>query len=64
MNKRPTEWMKYSGLGIQMAVSVVLCLYIGEWIGGKYGNEILGSLIGIFFGLFASIYNLIRGIKN
>jgi len=64
MNKKKTEWVKYSGLGIQMAVSVILCLYIGKWIGLKYGNEILGSLIGIFFGLFASTYNLIKEIKN
>ena len=64
MKKKSTEWVKYSGLGIQMAVSVILCLYIGKWIGGKYNNEMIGSLIGIFFGLFASTYNLIKEIKN
>tara|TARA_B100000029_G_C17562140_1_gene953732 strand:- start:49 stop:243 length:195 start_codon:yes stop_codon:yes gene_type:complete len=64
MKKKSSEWVKYSGLGIQMAVSVVLCLYIGKWVGGKYNNEMIGSLIGIFFGLFASTYNLIKEIKN
>ena len=64
MKKKSAEWVKYSGLGIQMAVSVILCLYIGKWIGGKYNNEMIGSLIGIFFGLFASTYNLIKEFKN
>jgi len=59
-----TEWAKYSGLGIQMAASVVICLYIGQWIGAKLGSEDLGALFGTLFGLFASIYNLIKQIKN
>ena len=64
MNKNSSEWAKYSGLGIQMAISVVLCLYIGKWAGQKFNHETLGSLIGIFFGLFTSMYNLIKQIKN
>ena len=64
MNKSSSEWAKYSGLGIQMAISVVLCLYIGKWVGQKFNYETLGSLIGIFFGLFTSMYNLIKQIKN
>ena len=59
-----TEWAKYSGLGIQMAASVIVCLYIGKWIGIKLGSENLGALFGTLFGLFASIYNLIKQIKN
>ena len=47
-----------------MAVSVVICLYIGKWVGLKLGYEDLGALFGILFGLFASIYNLIKQIKN
>jgi putative Ca2+/H+ antiporter (TMEM165/GDT1 family) len=64
MNKRSSDWMKHSGLGIQMAVSVVICLYIGKWVGFKLGYEDLGALFGILFGLFASTYNLIKQIKN
>jgi len=64
MNKKSSEWMKYSGLGIQMAISVIICLYIGKWIGLKLGYEDLGALFGTFFGLFASTYNLIKQINN
>ena len=51
MNKKPSEWMKYSGLGIQMVVTLLIFLYLGKWLGIKYGSEIVGSLIGIFLGL-------------
>ena len=64
MNKKPSDWMKYSGLGIQMTASVIICLYIGIWIGTKLGSENLGALFGTFFGVFASIYNLIKQIKG
>ena len=47
-----------------MAVSVLICLYIGKWIGFRLGSENLGALFGTLFGLFASIYNLIKQIKN
>ena len=63
-NSNKTEWVKYSGLGIQMAASVIICLYIGQWVGLKFGSENLGALFGTLFGLFASIYNLIKQIKN
>jgi F0F1-type ATP synthase assembly protein I len=64
MNKKPSDWMKYSGLGIQMAASVVICLYIGKWVGIKFGSENLGALFGTLFGSIASIYNLIKQIEN
>jgi len=62
--KNSTEWLKYSGVGIQMAVSVVLCLFLGKWIGTYFNQEQIGMLIGVFFGLFASIYNLFKQIQN
>ena len=64
MKNNSNEWAKYSGLGIQMVTSMLISLYIGKWIGGKFNMDQLGSLIGIFFGLFASLYNLIKQIQK
>ena len=64
MNKKPSDWMKYSSLGIQMVVSLLVFLYLGKWLGSKCGSETIGSLIGVFFGLFGSIYSLIKEINN
>jgi len=60
--KSSTEWLKYSGVGIQMAATVIICLFLGEWIGKYFNQSEIGMLIGVFFGLFASIYNLFKQI--
>jgi len=62
--KSSTEWLKYSGVGIQMVATVIICLFLGEWIGKYFNHERIGMLIGVFFGLFASIYNLFKQIQN
>ena len=64
MSKDPKNWLAYSGLGIQMAITIMICLWIGtkiedySFIGPPYGQ-----LSGIFFGIFTSIYNLIKVVK-
>ena len=64
MPKNQKDWLAYSGLGIQMAITIVICL----WIGIKLEDYSLfsppyGQLVGIFFGIFTSIYNLIKVVK-
>ena len=65
MAKKPSNWIQYSGVGIQMAITML----IGLWIGGKMGDyfsfpQTYGQLGGLFFGVFASIYNLIKSINK
>ena len=38
-----------------MAASVIICLYIGQWIGLKFGSENLGALFGTLFGLILGV---------
>ena len=65
-----TEWVKYSGLGIQMAASVIICLYIGQWIGNKLGSENLGALFGtnmafnVWYRIWPAQQRIITAIKN
>ena len=65
MAKKPTNWMQYSGIGIQMAATMMM----GLWLGGKIGNyfslpESYSQLSGLFFGVFAAMYNLIKSISK
>ena len=64
MSKNQKNWLAYSGLGIQMVMTMLLCL----WIGMKIEDYFLisspwGQLIGLFFGIFTSLYNLIKSVK-
>ncbi len=52
--------MEYSGVGIQMALTVLICWWIGSKVGIWLDAEPWGGLVGIFFGLFAGMYNLIK----
>jgi len=64
MAKGPINWMAYTGVGMQMVVTMMICW----WLGGKAEAyldfpEPWGQLCGLFFGIFASMYNLIKSIN-
>ena len=62
MAKKPTNWMQYSGAGIQMLIIII----IFWWLGAKSENhfnlfsEPWGQLLGLFLGICAGMYNLIN----
>ena len=60
-----SEWMKYSGLGIQMTATMMVFWWLGKQTEIYLGMPIpWGQMSGLFFGLFAAIYNLIKSINN
>ena len=64
MSKNQKNWLAYSGLGIQMVITMFLCLWIGMKIEDYFSiSSPWGQLIGLFFGIFTSLYNLIKSVK-
>ena len=63
--KESKHWVRYSGLGIQMAAMMLICWWLGQHAENYFDflNEPIGQLIGIFFGIFAVMYNLIRSVN-
>ena len=63
--QKSTSWLQYSGVGIQMAVTMMVCWWVGEKSESylELFNKPWGQLVGLFFGIFASIYNLINQVK-
>lgn len=56
--------MQYSGLGIQMAITIMIFWWIGQKVEGKDLIENpYGQLFGMFFGVFVSIAQLIKSVK-
>jgi ATP synthase protein I len=53
-------WVRYSGVGLEMAGAVAGFALIGYWIDGRYGSKPWGILIGLVLGLTGGLYNLIR----
>ena len=62
MAKRLSNWMQYSGIGIQMLI-IIISFW---WFGGKAEDyfklisEPWGQLLGLFLGIFTSMYNLVN----
>ena len=56
--------MQYSGLGIQMAITIMIFWWIGQKIEEKdLIQNPYGQLFGMFFGVFVSIAQLIKSVK-
>lgn len=51
---------QYVGAGIQLAVSVFLCLLGGNWLDQQWGTSPLFLIIGVFVGGGAGFYNLVK----
>lgn len=51
---------KYAGLGIQFALSILLFLWVGQWVDKKLGSEPLFLFVGVFSGAAAAFYAMYR----
>ena len=64
MAKQSKDWLAYSGIGIQMVLTVLIFLWIGEKIEIYFMiSPPIGQLGGLLLGIFASMYNLIKSIN-
>lgn len=48
----------FAGLGIQLAISILLFLYLGQWLDKKLGTDPLLLIAGVFVGATVGIYNM------
>jgi len=64
-NKQIGNWLQYSGIGIQMALTIIICWWAGQTLENSTNlfTKPWGQLLGLFFGMFAGIYNLIKQVK-
>lgn len=52
----------YLGLGVQLAATVLIMLFIGDWLDKKFNMSPVFTLIFALFGMFAGMYNLIKQV--
>jgi len=63
LNNSLREAAPYLGLGLQLAVTIVIMVLIGDWLDSKFGYRYLFTIIFAVLGIGAGIYNLIRTIN-
>ena len=54
----------YLGLGTQLAATITLMFFLGNWLDGKLDIEPVLTIVFTLFGGFAGTYNFIKATIN
>ena len=52
----------YLGLGLQLAVTVTVMVFIGVWLDGQFSTNPVMTIIFAFLGVFAGLYTFIKSV--
>lgn len=52
----------YVGLGLQLAATVTVTVFIGIWLDGQFNTSPILTIVFAFFGVFAGMYNFIKTV--
>ena len=56
--------MRYAGLGIQLAVILLVCVLAGQWADRKLGTGGIITIAAAFLGFGGTMYSLIRQLNR
>lgn len=59
-DRRFPGWVRYSGVGLELAGATAGLALVGYWIDGKFGTTPWGILGGVTIGIVGGLYNLVR----
>jgi len=59
-SRRYPGWVRYSGVGLELAGATAGLALIGYWVDGRFGTRPWGTLVGVVIGLVGGLYNLVR----
>ena len=64
--KKPlNKYLRLTGIGLQMGITIYLASYFGKWLDTKYPNEKdIYTIALTLFGVVVSFYSLLKQIKN
>ncbi|MDD5361993.1 MAG: AtpZ/AtpI family protein [Ignavibacteria bacterium] len=56
--------IQYSGVGIQIAATIIVFLFIGIWLDGKFDTKFIFTLIFTFLGFIGVFYTIFALVKD
>jgi F0F1-type ATP synthase assembly protein I len=59
-DRRFPGWVRYSGIGLELAGAIAGLTLVGYWIDRRFGTEPWGILGGVVIGLVGGLFNLVR----
>ena len=59
-DQRFPGWVRYSGVGLELAGALAGFALLGYWIDGKFGTSPWGILGGVVLGLIGGLYSMVK----
>ncbi len=59
-DKRFPDWVRHSGVGLELAGAVAGFTLAGYWIDRHYGTNPWGLVVGLVLGIVGGLYNFVR----
>jgi len=56
--------MRYAGLGVQLAVSLLVFVLAGQWLDKRLGSTGIVTMVAAFVGFGGTMYSLIRALNR
>ena len=60
--KAINSWLRYSTLGLQFTVALLLCVLLGTWADGRLGTDPWLTIAGSLLGIFSAMYLVIKEV--
>ena len=58
------DYAPYLGLGVQLAASIIIMVFIGIWLDGKFNTSPFLTLLFSVLGIAAGMYNFIKSVTR
>jgi F0F1-type ATP synthase assembly protein I len=59
-DKRFPDWVRHSGVGLELAGAVAGFTLIGYWFDRHYGTSPWGLVVGVVLGIVGGLYNFVK----
>jgi F0F1-type ATP synthase assembly protein I len=59
-DRRSAGWIRYSGIGLELAGAIGGLAFVGYWIDRRFGTSPWGILGGVVLGLIGGLYNMVK----
>jgi len=56
--------LRYAGLGVQLAVTILVGVLLGQWVDRKAGTDGVFTMLGALLGFGGTLYSLIRELSK